>query len=86
MKVSVVLAIGGLVLLSFACASALKENELMKKVARELVIDNEDAAQHEERAECRWYLGGCTKDSDCCKHLQCHSKHEWCLWDGTFSK
>nr|P0C246.1 RecName: Full=Tau-theraphotoxin-Pc1c; Short=Tau-TRTX-Pc1c; AltName: Full=Vanillotoxin-3; Short=VaTx3 [Psalmopoeus cambridgei] len=34
--------------------------------------------------ECRWYLGGCKEDSECCEHLQCHSYWEWCLWDGSF--
>nr|P0CH59.1 RecName: Full=Hainantoxin F1-31.97; AltName: Full=Peptide F1-31.97 [Haplopelma hainanum] len=26
--------------------------------------------------ECKWYLGTCSKDGDCCKHLQCHSNYE----------
>ncbi|KJZ72447.1 hypothetical protein HIM_08116 [Hirsutella minnesotensis 3608] len=36
----------------------------------------------EARGECRWYLGGCEADADCCEHLRCHSRYKWCIWDG----
>nr|P0DW95.1 RecName: Full=Beta-theraphotoxin-Eo1a; Short=Beta-TRTX-Eo1a [Encyocratella olivacea] len=36
--------------------------------------------------DCRWFLGGCSKDSDCCKHLACRIDGyiKYCAWDGTF--
>uniref|UniRef100_A0A4Q8K309 Omega-Liphistoxin-Lth2b_1 n=1 Tax=Liphistius thaleban TaxID=1905330 RepID=A0A4Q8K309_9ARAC len=86
MKTIVFVALLGLAILAAVCtASEDAHKELLKEVVRAMVVDERDAVQAEER-ECRWYLGGCKKDSECCKHLQCHSFWEWCLWDGTFSK
>nr|D2Y238.1 RecName: Full=Omega-theraphotoxin-Hhn1b; Short=Omega-TRTX-Hhn1b; AltName: Full=Hainantoxin-IX-3; Short=HNTX-IX-3; Flags: Precursor [Haplopelma hainanum]ADB56731.1 HNTX-IX-3 precursor [Haplopelma hainanum] len=86
MKSIVFVALFGLALLAVVCsASEDAHKELLKEVVRAMVVDKTDAVQAEER-KCRWYLGGCSQDGDCCKHLQCHSNYEWCVWDGTFSK
>nr|BAL72762.1 toxin-like peptide [Grammostola rosea] len=86
MKTSVLVLFLGLAVLTVLCsASELANKELVKEVLRAMLVDKEDALQPEER-ECRYYLGGCKKDSECCTHLQCHSYWEWCIWDGTFGK
>uniref|UniRef100_A0A482ZCZ3 Tau-Theraphotoxin-Ct1a_1 n=1 Tax=Coremiocnemis tropix TaxID=1904443 RepID=A0A482ZCZ3_CORTR len=84
MKVPIVLAISALALLSIVYASEFEEEKLLKEVVRTVLLEKEDDTLREERdGECRYYLGGCKKDGDCCKHLQCHSFWEWCVWDGT---
>nr|B1P1G8.1 RecName: Full=U22-theraphotoxin-Cg1a; Short=U22-TRTX-Cg1a; AltName: Full=Jingzhaotoxin-44; Short=JZTX-44; AltName: Full=Peptide F6-26.48; Flags: Precursor [Chilobrachys guangxiensis]ABY71718.1 cystine knot toxin [Chilobrachys guangxiensis] len=85
MKVSVVLAITVLALLSVAYASEFEEKELVKEVVRTIFLGKEDAALREETdRECKWYLGDCKAHEDCCEHLRCHSRWDWCIWDGTF--
>nr|8CJQ_D Chain D, Mu-theraphotoxin-Cg1a [Chilobrachys] len=33
---------------------------------------------------CREWLGGCSKDADCCAHLACRKKWPYhCVWDWT---
>nr|P0DQN1.1 RecName: Full=Beta/mu-theraphotoxin-Pe1a; Short=Beta/mu-TRTX-Pe1a [Phormingochilus everetti] len=34
--------------------------------------------------ECKYLWGTCSKDEDCCAHLGCNRKHDWCGWDYTF--
>nr|ABY71706.1 cystine knot toxin [Chilobrachys guangxiensis] len=40
-----------------------------------------------EQRECRYLMGGCSKDGDCCEHLVCRTKWPYhCVWDWTFGK
>ncbi|XP_011699422.1 PREDICTED: toxin ICK-3-like [Wasmannia auropunctata] len=45
-----------------------------------------------DKPGCRWMMGGCSKDDDCCPKLGCKTTklppfaNPYCAWDGTFGK
>uniref|UniRef100_A0A482ZDY7 U25-Theraphotoxin-Sfo1c_1 n=1 Tax=Selenotholus foelschei TaxID=1905327 RepID=A0A482ZDY7_9ARAC len=87
MKISLLLAIASLCLLSIVYASGLGDKEILKEVERSVALD---AVQAEERGEgdCLRLFATCIGNKKfpnlgCCNHLYCSETYTWCLWDGT---
>nr|P0DL57.1 RecName: Full=Mu-theraphotoxin-Phlo1a; Short=Mu-TRTX-Phlo1a; Flags: Precursor [Phlogius sp. CYC-2015] len=89
MKVSVLITLAVLGVMFVWTSAAEQEDHGSDRRDSPALLKNllgEEVFQSEERA-CRELLGGCSKDSDCCAHLECRKKWPYhCVWDWTIGK
>nr|B1P1F7.1 RecName: Full=Mu-theraphotoxin-Cg1a; Short=Mu-TRTX-Cg1a; AltName: Full=Jingzhaotoxin-34; Short=JZTX-34; AltName: Full=Peptide F6-25.51; Flags: Precursor [Chilobrachys guangxiensis]ABY71707.1 cystine knot toxin [Chilobrachys guangxiensis] len=87
MKVLVLITLAVLgAMFVWTSAAELEERGSDQRDSPAWVKSMERIFQSEERA-CREWLGGCSKDADCCAHLECRKKWPYhCVWDWTVRK
>nr|BAN13505.1 GTx1-9 [Grammostola rosea] len=86
MKAQIFVVVLGLAALSVLCYDSEADESALHEEIFQQLAELDEGPKPQER-ECKWFLGCCSRNSDCCKHLTCNPKSPHiCVWDGTFCK